>query len=99
MKDLVLNLGREAFPSQVKIGDFNYFFAFKITLSFSDQGDWLNYVCPYLKALNPKAKVHMFDCGFCLRMECLMHLTKLSCLDWPKRWPAKVKFMKTILGM
>ena len=32
MKDLVLNLGREAFPSQVKIGDFNDF-AFKIALS------------------------------------------------------------------
>ena len=64
MKDLVLNLGREAFPSQVKIGDFNNF-AFKITLKFFDQGDWLNYVCPYLKALNPKAKVNMIM-GFAL---------------------------------
>ena len=32
LKDLELNLGKEAFPSQV---------------------DWLNYICPYLKALNP----------------------------------------------
>ena len=35
LKDLELNLGKEAFPSQV---------------------DWLNYICPYLKALNPNAK-------------------------------------------
>ena len=35
LKDLVLNLGKEAFPSQV---------------------DWMNYICPYLKALNPNAK-------------------------------------------
>ena len=35
LKDLVLNLGKEAFPSQV---------------------DWMNYICPYLKAVNPNAK-------------------------------------------
>ena len=35
LKDLVLDLGKEAFPSQV---------------------DWMNYICPYLKALNPNAK-------------------------------------------
>ena len=43
LKDLVLNLGKEAFPSQV---------------------DWMNYICPYLKAVNPNAKEsHVYILG------------------------------------
>ena len=65
LKDLVLNLGKEAFPSQV---------------------DWMNYICPYLKALNPNAKEsHVYI------------LAKAKWFEAQRKWGLKVAKGRKIL--
>ena len=65
LKDLVLDLGKEAFPSQV---------------------DWMNYICPYLKALNPNAKEsHVYI------------LAKAKWFEAQRKWGLKVAKGRKIL--